>query len=637
VRRHAKASFAAPNQRQASGGLRLPLLFLVAAALLLVPAAQAFAAPSMKVVIVGAGSGEVVSATPSQPGNLPPGPWLSTPPMACSYNGTATSGVCENAPEEYEPGEEIENEGTGEIEFEPGKYKEWLAAEPATGSEFGGWVVLRGEQRNETAFGCANGSCGGFTEFCPASEASGIYGPDPLLECGFVSVAAGEPNEWEVRATFCAEGTAVEEEVFNAYWERNETLLAGCGAPTPKFQLTVEAEGPGSVSGPGSINCPGNCSASFNEGQTVTLTETPAEHAHFVEWTGVGAGSCAGGASATCEVEITEAKTVKAVFANTTHTLTITPSGEGEVNGGPIAGCSAGAGTCSGSVNEGATVTLTATPAFGWRLDGWTGCAPVSGHPEECEATVSADTTVEAEFGEISGSPLIVWLTGQGTVTSTSTGLSCSGEECAGIFEGQVQLEAHPSSGYTFAGWLGCKHSGPATCTVDVTSATEVTAVFLAEGAQGAIGPTGPQGNPGSPGMTGPQGNPGSPGATGPQGSPGANGAQGAKGDTGAQGAKGDTGATGPQGPTGPNGKVTCKVKGKKVTCTVKYAKSSSTQSLHWKLMRGDHAISHGTTKGALRLDLSNLRAGHYTLHAGGRSTSIVIAPTSDRDQGGAR
>ena len=54
--------------------------------------------------------------------------------------------------------------------------------------------------------------------------------------------------------------------------------------------------------------------------------------------------------------------------------------------------------------------------------------------------------------------------------------------------------------------------------------------------------------------------------------------------------------------------------------------------------MRGDHAISHGTTKGALRLDLSNLRAGRYTLHAGGKSTSIVIAPRDGHgDRGGAR
>ncbi len=75
---------------------------------------------------------------------------------------------------------------------------------------------------------------------------------------------------------------------------------------------------------------------------------------------------------------------------------------------------------------------------------------------------------------------------------------------------------------------------------------------------------------------------------------------------------------------------MTCKVKQKgkkvKVTCKVSYPKSgSSGRRLRWKLMRGGHAVSHGTSKGALRLNLSHLRSGSYTLHAGGQSTKITI------------
>jgi len=75
--------------------LRLTLLLLTIAALLLVPAAQAFAAPSMKVNITGTGSGEVISS----------GEEGGAPSIDCSYNGSTKSGVCENEPGEVKEGE----------------------------------------------------------------------------------------------------------------------------------------------------------------------------------------------------------------------------------------------------------------------------------------------------------------------------------------------------------------------------------------------------------------------------------------------------------------------------------------------------------------------------------------------------
>ena len=71
--------------------LRLTLLFLTAAALFLVSAAQALAAPvTAKVNMTGTGSGEVISnGTVGESGS-------GTPPIACFYDGTIATGTCEN-------------------------------------------------------------------------------------------------------------------------------------------------------------------------------------------------------------------------------------------------------------------------------------------------------------------------------------------------------------------------------------------------------------------------------------------------------------------------------------------------------------------------------------------------------------
>jgi hypothetical protein len=309
--------------------------------------------------------------------------------------------------------------------------------------------------------------------------------------------------------------------------------------------------------------------------------------------------------------------------------LSINQSGAGtgtvvcEFNGTP--------GTCAGPHRKGTEVKVSASAGVGSELGPIAGSGSAAGcNASPCEFKLEEGSSVGVKF---IATGLSVFLGGsaEGSVTSTppDTAINC-GSTCSATYANGtvVALAAHSDPGAVFAGWIGCRHTGPTTCETTIEGESEVTAVFVANG---VVGPPGPQGNPGSPGA---KGNPGATGPTGATGATGAQGAQGAKGDTGAQGAQG---ATGPQGPVGANGKVTCKVKGKKVTCTVKYAKSSSTQSLRWKLMRGDHAISHGTSKGALRLDLSNLRAGHYTLHAGGKSTSIVIASSSGHDRGGAR
>jgi hypothetical protein len=73
------------------------------------------------------------------------------------------------------------------------------------------------------------------------------------------------------------------------------------------------------------------------------------------------------------------------------------------------------------------------------------------------------------------------------------------------------------------------------------------------------------------------------------------------------------------------------KVKGKKVICKITYATSSKCKDLHWRLEHRGNAIDHGTSKGALRLDLGDLRPGRYALHVKEQkgSTAIVVGSPS--------
>ncbi len=81
---------------------------------------------------------------------------------------------------------------------------------------------------------------------------------------------------------------------------------------TPQFVLTVAKDGTGTgtvMSTPAGIICGGSCSASYDEGSMVTLTESADPDSTFTGWSG---GGCSGTGS--CLVTISSAFTVTATF-----------------------------------------------------------------------------------------------------------------------------------------------------------------------------------------------------------------------------------------------------------------------------------------------------------------------------------
>jgi hypothetical protein len=467
---------------------RITILIGALAALMLVPAASAFASPSMKVNVTGPGSGEVTSGFVLEGTSNEPIA-VGTPPMACSYNGASQGGTCLNTPEESNPG----------------KYTEWLVANPAPGSEFGGWVVQRGEEFNETEFECEpNGTCEGFTEYCPGGqsvhEETGFKGSQPMLECGFGSKVVGEPNEWEVQATFCAEGTAKEEETYNAYWEVNEMQLVGCEAVTPPSGpplTTIIEEGSGTVvSNPAGIECTGaaphECTTEeIAAGEHVTLTASPAAGYLFKSWKNCDTGGVNG---RQCTITLTEghkpvgAKFVKAfsLEGSKSNPNGIFSTAPGGVN------CGYGCNSSSALYKEGA-LTVKAKPAKNFHFVEFTGgtgsaasCNGVTA--ETCSiATFNSNSSIEEVYAENAKNTLTLAKEGggQGFVktkpTNINCGYTCTAAEAEFFASETVPVTVTLNKGTTSVTWTtpaGTCTGNALTCEVPMSAAHSLVAKF---------------------------------------------------------------------------------------------------------------------------------------------------------------
>ena len=158
--------------------------------------------------------------------------------------------------------------------------------------------------------------------------------------------------------------------------------------------LAVNKSGSGLItSTPGGINCGSTCTASYDQGTSVTLTATPSTGYSFTGW----GGNCSG--TGACTVTMDAPKTVMATFtaASTKKTLTVSKLGSGTVTRSGGMTCGTSVSTCSETLNTGTVVTLSAAGTQSSSFTGWSGgtCSGTG----TCSFTLNADTTVFASFG----------------------------------------------------------------------------------------------------------------------------------------------------------------------------------------------------------------------------------------------
>jgi hypothetical protein len=164
-------------------------------------------------------------------------------------------------------------------------------------------------------------------------------------------------------------------------------------SPTPTFALSVIKAGAGSggvSSTPSGVNCGSVCTSNFDQNTVVSLTATASSGSSFAAWSG----ACTG--TGACTVTMDAVKSVTATFNTNpipTFALTVTKTGTGTISSSP-AGIDCGA-TCTSSFNQGASITLTATPAAGSSFTGWgSACTGTA----TCVVTMDAVKTVTATF-----------------------------------------------------------------------------------------------------------------------------------------------------------------------------------------------------------------------------------------------
>jgi peptidoglycan/xylan/chitin deacetylase (PgdA/CDA1 family) len=241
-------------------------------------------------------------------------------------------------------------------------------------------------------------------------------------------------------------------------------------------ELTVGKAGTGSgavTSNPAGIVCGATCEDEFANGVSVTLTAVAAAGSSFTGWSG----ECTG-TSTTCTVTLDVARSVTATFTLLPVQLTVgkAGTGSGAVTSNP-AGIACGA-SCSASLANGTTVTLTAVAAPGSAFTGWSGAC--AGASVTCMVSLSVARSVTATFTLL---PVHLTVTkagtGNGTVKSDPAEIAC-GVTCEADFTNgtMITLTAVAATGSTFTGWSGACSGASTTCTVSLDVARTVTATF---------------------------------------------------------------------------------------------------------------------------------------------------------------
>ncbi|MDM8566644.1 Calx-beta domain-containing protein [Candidatus Halobeggiatoa sp. HSG11] len=216
------------------------------------------------------------------------------------------------------------------------------------------------------------------------------------------------------------------------------TTTWACSSSSNTITLTIDGEGSGRVVNTSSgIDCDDSCKYDFDSTTNIELTPIADDNSKFSGWGGHS--DCIDG-----EISMANNRLCTAHFQLKPAKLKVTITGQGVVSNTTNINCNS---ECDYTFNNGTEITVTPTPATGWKLDTWQ-CGT------DGQLILDADTECEAVFVEISLPELNITVTGKGTVTGE--GIDC-GEDCSEPFAygKEVTLTTTPDSGWHFFGWRG--------------------------------------------------------------------------------------------------------------------------------------------------------------------------------------
>ncbi len=238
------------------------------------------------------------------------------------------------------------------------------------------------------------------------------------------------------------------------------TFIASTGM-TFSLSVLIDPAGTGLgdvVSSPAGIDCGPNCSADFDENQSVILTPLPSLGSTFTGWSGDP--DCTDdGVGGVAIVSMNAVKSCTATFDVSTlvqHQVSVTKSGMGS---GLIISNPSGIDcrdVCDANFDENSIVTLSAVPDLGSTFVGWSGdCA---GTDEDVSLTISNAVNCNADFDAlpIYTFSIVTSGTGTGTVKSEKLGIDCGTDCSEDYYQGtEVTLIPTPDPGSIFIGWKG--------------------------------------------------------------------------------------------------------------------------------------------------------------------------------------
>ena len=217
--------------------------------------------------------------------------------------------------------------------------------------------------------------------------------------------------------------------------ESNTSISASFTAATYSINL-ISGEG-GSVSGAGT----------YQQGTQVTLSATPNSGYEFTSWSD-------GSTQQNRTFSVSQNLTLTANFVETINNYSLSVEAG---NGGSVS-------ASSGVYEEGAEVTITATPDSGYVFGSWSD----GSNQQNRNITVSQNLTLIANFIESTNNFTLSVESGTGGTVSTTGGVYNEGS--------QVSITATPSSGYSFNTWSNGSTDNP--ITVSINSDLSITANF---------------------------------------------------------------------------------------------------------------------------------------------------------------